>query len=149
MEQLKLDNQLCFSLYATSRMITRIYQPLLEKLDLTYPQFLVMLVLWEHREATVGQICKKLLLNTNTTTPIIQKLIDKGFLVKNRSLKDERIVLISLTNKGEELKTEAAHVPECVVSTSGLQREEIDQMKSLMDQFLLNMTTTSQLENQK
>lgn len=148
MDHLKLDNQLCFPLYATSRMITRIYQPLLEKLDLTYPQFLVMLVLWEHKKLTVGQIGKKLFLNTNTITPLINKLIEKKYILKNRSLEDERIVYISLTKAGKELQMSASDIPECVVDASGLSAADIQTMKTLMDNFLSNVSFNYSLESQ-
>lgn len=148
MDHLKLENQLCFPLYATSRMVTRIYQPLLEKLDLTYPQFLVMLVLWEHKKMTVGQVGKKLYLNTNTLTPLINKLIDKKYILKNRSLEDERIVYISLTKAGKELQENASDIPECIVNSSGMNLEDIQTMKKLMDQFLANTTNNYSLEIQ-
>lgn len=148
MDHLKLENQLCFPLYATSRLITRIYQPLLEKLDLTYPQFLVMLVLWEQKKMTVGQIGKKLYLNTNTTTPLINKLIDKKYILKNRSLEDERIVFISLTKAGIQLQGNASDIPECVVNASGMSTEDIQTMKILMDKFLLNTTNNYSLDLQ-
>ena len=148
MDHLKLENQLCFPLYATSRMITRIYQPLLENLDLTYPQFLVMLVLWEQKKMTVGQIGKKLYLNTNTTTPLINKLIDKKYILKNRSLEDERIVFISLTKAGKELQESAVDIPECIVNASGMSAEDIQTMKILMDKFLLNSSNNYSLELQ-
>jgi DNA-binding MarR family transcriptional regulator len=120
-------------------MITRIYQPLLEKLDLTYPQFLVMLVMWEHQKMTIGQIGKKLYLNTNTTTPLINKLIEKKYISKNRSPEDERTVFVSLTKIGAELQEKASHIPECVVNESGMNTEDIQTMKKLMDQFLANV----------
>lgn len=148
MDHLKLENQLCFPLYATSRMITRIYQPLLEKLDLTYPQFLVMLVLWEHKKMTVGQIGKKLYLNTNTTTPLINKLIEKKYVLKNRSLEDERVVFISLTKAGKQLQEIASGIPECIVNASGMSSEDIQTMKELMDNFLIHVSSNYTLESQ-
>jgi len=148
MDHLRLDNQLCFPLYATSRMITRIYQPLLEKLDLTYPQFLVMLVIWEHKKLTVGQIGENLYLNTNTTTPLINKLIEKKYVLKNRSLEDERVVFISLTKAGKQLQESASYIPECVVNASGMSSEDIQTMKSLMDNFLSHVSSYHSIESQ-
>jgi len=148
MDHLRLDNQLCFPLYATSRMITRIYQPLLEKLDLTYPQFLVMLVIWEHKKLTVGQIGENLYLNTNTTTPLINKLIEKKYVLKNRSLEDERVVFISLTKAGKQLQESASDIPECVVNASGMSSEDIQTMKSLMDNFLSHVSSYHSIESQ-
>jgi len=148
MEHLKLENQLCFPIYATSRMITRIYQPYLEKLDLTYPQFLVMMVMWEHNSLTVGQIGSKLYLNTNTITPILKKLISKKYISKQRSVEDERIVHISLTDIGKEIQKQSAHIPECIINASGMSQDDLITMKTLMDNFLNNVTSNKSLEIQ-
>lgn len=110
-EHLKLDNQLCFPIYAASRLIIRSYQPYLEKLDITYPQYLVMLVLWEEDEMTVNAISKRLLLNTNTITPLLQRMENQHLLVRTRSTKDERKVVVSLTEKGKELQAQADEIP--------------------------------------
>lgn len=110
-EQLKLENQLCFPVYAASRLITREYQPFLEKLDITYPQYLVLLVLWELGALTVNDIAKKLILNTNTITPLLKRMEQQGLIVRTRSDKDERKVLVHLTEKGIDLKAEAALIP--------------------------------------
>lgn len=148
MDHLKLENQLCFPIYATSRMITRIYQPFLEKLDLTYPQFLVMLVMWEHKNLTVGQIGSKLYLNTNTITPIIKKLTTKKYITKQRSIEDERIVQITLTNLGKELQIKSVDIPECIQKASGMSEDDLITMKILMEKFLSNVTTDNRLEIQ-
>src|SRR5690606_17912513 len=141
MDHLKLENQLCFPIYATSRFLTRIYQPYLGKLDLTYPQFLVMLVMWEHKHLTVGQIGAKLYLNTNTITPIIKKLVSKKYIVKQRSIEDERIVLVSLTDLGKELQLKSTNIPECIINASGMSNDDLVTMKALMDKFLSNVTS--------
>jgi DNA-binding MarR family transcriptional regulator len=107
-----------------------------------------MLVLWEQKKMTVGQIGKKLYLNTNTTTPLINKLIDKKYILKNRSLEDERIVFISLTKAGIQLQGNASDIPECVVNASGMSAEDIQTMKILMDKFLLNTTNNYSLDLQ-
>jgi MarR family transcriptional regulator, organic hydroperoxide resistance regulator len=109
--QLKLSNQLCFPFYAASMLITRKYQPLLEKLELTYPQYLVLMVLWENNGITVGQISTALWLNTNTLTPLLKRMEKAGLIERKRSTEDERQVLISLTEKGNELKNKAAEIP--------------------------------------
>jgi MarR family transcriptional regulator, organic hydroperoxide resistance regulator len=109
--QLKLSNQLCFPFYAASMLITRKYQPLLDELELTYPQYLVLMVLWENNGITVGQISSALLLNTNTLTPLLKRMEKAGLIERKRSTVDERQVLISLTQKGNELKNKAAEIP--------------------------------------
>jgi MarR family transcriptional regulator, organic hydroperoxide resistance regulator len=110
-DQLKLDNQLCFPVYAASRLIIREYQPLLGKLGLTYPQYLVMLVLWETNKVSVNDISGRLILNTNTVTPLLKRMESMGMIVRKRSGKDERKVVVSLTEKGRVMKKNAAAIP--------------------------------------
>jgi MarR family transcriptional regulator, organic hydroperoxide resistance regulator len=110
-EQLKLENQLCFPVYAASRLITRIYQPYLDEIGITYPQYLVLLVLWEKDEVTVNEISRKLFLNTNTTTPLLKRLEAQGLITRQRSGEDERKVIIALTPKGKKLQSRAAGIP--------------------------------------
>jgi DNA-binding MarR family transcriptional regulator len=110
-EQLKLENQLCFPVYAASRLITRIYQPYLDEIGITYPQYLVLLVLWEKDEVTVNEISRKLILNTNTTTPLLKRLETLGLVSRRRSGEDERKVIIALTAKGRKLQSRAADIP--------------------------------------
>lgn len=110
-EYLKLENQLCFPIYAASRLIIRSYQPLLEKLDITYPQYLVMLVLWEEDGMTVNAISKKLILNTNTITPLLQRMENQHLIQRVRSTNDERKVVVSLTEKGKMLQQQAEEIP--------------------------------------
>jgi len=110
-EHLKLDNQLCFPIYAASRLIIRSYQPYLDKLDITYPQYLVMLVLWEKDEMTVNAISKRLILNTNTITPLLQRMENQHLIVRQRSVVDERKVMVSLTQKGRDLQESAQEIP--------------------------------------
>ena len=108
---LQLDNQLCFPLYAASRMVTKLYQPLLEELDITYPQYLILLVLWENDELTVSEIGSKLMLETNTLTPLLKRMEVKGIIKRTRSIIDERRVIVKLTNKGSSLKEKALCIP--------------------------------------
>ena len=98
--QLKLENQICFPLYAASRLVTREYQPHLDKLGITYPQYLVLMVLWENNGLTVNDISEKLILNTNTLTPLLKRMEKQQLLSRRRDVADERKVLISLTEKG-------------------------------------------------
>ncbi len=119
-EQLRLSNQLCFPVYAASRLITREYQPHLEKLGITYPQYLVLLVLWEGDGKTVNDISSRLILNTNTLTPLLKRMEALGLLTRKRSDIDERKVLIRLTKKGKEMKREASAIPQELIN--GLQK---------------------------
>jgi len=111
-EQLKLENQLCFPVYAASRLITREYQPFLDKLGITYPQYLVLMILWEEDGMPVNDIAKKLILNTNTITPLLKRMEQQGIIKRRRSGKDERKVIVHLTRKGKKLQEKAAVIPE-------------------------------------
>ena len=108
---LQLNNQLCFPLYAASRAVTKLYHPLLEKLDITYPQYLILLVLWEDDALTVNEIGKKLMLETNTLTPLLKRMEAKSIVKRTRSKIDERQVIIKLTDKGDSLKQQALCIP--------------------------------------
>lgn len=110
-EQLKLDNQLCFPFYAVSRLITRAYQADLDALGITYPQYLVLMILWENDNVTVNDVAEKLILNTNTVTPLLKRMEVMGLLTRQQSKTDQRKVIISLTEKGNELQHEAAQIP--------------------------------------
>ncbi|RPA68814.1 MarR family transcriptional regulator [Cyclobacteriaceae bacterium YHN15] len=112
MEQLKLENQICFPFYAISRLITRAYQPYLDKLGITYPQYLVLMVLWEKDDVSVQNITDKLILNTNTVTPLLKRMEGMGMILRQRAKDDERKVIIRLTEMGNSLKKEAAFIPE-------------------------------------
>ncbi|MCI4651175.1 MarR family transcriptional regulator [Phaeodactylibacter sp.] len=114
---LYLENQLCFPLYAASRMTTKIYAPLLKALDLTYPQYLVMLVLWQHGKQTVNQIGSRLYLESNTLTPLLKRLEQKGLISRRRSSQDERSVLVQLTETGAQLKAEAEEIPKTIIES--------------------------------
>lgn len=114
--QLHLDNQVCFSVYSLSRQITQAYQPLLKPLGLTYPQYLVMMVLWQAYEeqqlpVTVKHLCERLMLDTGTVTPLLKRMEAAGWLMRQRSQQDERVVLVDLTDQGVELRDQASQVP--------------------------------------
>ena len=113
-EQLKLENQLCFPVYAASRLITREYQPMLDTLGLTYPQYLVLMILWEEDGLPVNDIAKKLILKTNTITPLLKRMEADGILRRQRSDQDERKVIVRLTDAGRELQEKAALIPEAL-----------------------------------
>lgn len=112
-DSLKLENQLCFPLYALSRLVTRAYQPYLEKLEITYPQYLVLLVLWETQEPmSVNDITHRLVLNTNTVTPLLKRMHQQGLVVRERDTDDERKMLITLSDKGLGMKKLALSIPQ-------------------------------------
>jgi len=132
-EQLKLENQLCFPFYAASRLIIRLYQPYLDKLGITYPQYLVLMVLWESKELSVNEISQKLILNTNTLTPLLKRLEKQEIIIRTRSKKDERKVLVQLTKAGEELKLKAAEIPGALLQKfeeQDFKADKIDGMKT-------------------
>ncbi len=108
---LKLENQLCFRLYTASRLITQAYHPLLSRIGLTYPQYLVMMVLWENDGQKVNDIAKRLYLETNTVTPLLKRMEAEGFVKRSRGAEDGRQVIVSLTPKGRKLEQEASCVP--------------------------------------
>ncbi len=123
-DSLLLKNQLCFPTYAAANKITRRYQPLLEKLDLTYTQYIVMMVMWEKKRVNEKELCEALYLKTNTLTPLIKKLKDKGLVELSKDKLDHRNLVISLTNKGEALKEKAVEVPPSIAKEFNLTEEE-------------------------
>lgn len=127
---LYLENQLCFPLYAASRLTTKLYAPYLKDLEITYPQYLVLLVLWQFKELTVKEIGEKLMLESNTLTPLLKRLEKKDILKRKRSKKDERAVIIELSVKGEDLKTKANEIPERILA---LFSDESIEQSELMD----------------
>lgn len=138
-EQLRLENQICFPVYAASRLITREYQPYLEELGLTYPQYLVLLVLWEQDELTVNDIAKKLILNTNTLTPLLKRMEVQGLLTRVRSRQDERKVIVCLTEAGQEMQAKAAGIPERLVtglSGGPMTSADVIQLKQQLDSLV-------------
>ena len=114
--QLRLDNQLCFALYAASGLVTRAYRPLLEPLGLTYPQYLVMLALWERDGLTVSELGERLFLDSGTLTPLLKRLESADLLVRLRDVQDERRVRITLTGQGRALRDGAQPIPHCVLA---------------------------------
>ena len=115
---LLLDNQLCFALYSTSLAMTKLYKPMLEELGLTYPQYLVMLVLWERDGLMVSELGERLFLDSGTLTPLLKRLEASGLIARIRDVQDERRVHITLTQTGCALKTEAAKIPACILKAS-------------------------------
>lgn len=135
-ETLLLKNQICFNLYATSRKITQHYKSLLDPLGLTYPQYLVMLVLWEKNEPTnIKFLCQKLLLDTGTLTPMLKKMETNGIIKRERSKTDERQVMIALTEQGQQLKIAALEVPTEVLKKLNLSIEEAKNIQQTITNF--------------
>jgi DNA-binding MarR family transcriptional regulator len=122
---LRLDRQICFLLYGASRAVTQLYQPLLAPLGITYPQYLVMLVLWEEGVASVGRLSDRLYLDSGTLTPLLKRLEAAGLVRRLRSQSDERVVDIHLTAAGKRLKQSAARVPEALMCRVGLASHEL------------------------
>lgn len=139
-EMLKLENQLCFPLYAASRLVTQCYQPALDELGLTYPQYLVLLVLWETDRVPVKLLSEKLLLQSNTLTPLLKRMQEAGLLDRARSQEDERSVVISLTEKGRELKAKAPAVAQQLAGNMGISQEEARQLYVLLHKLIGNIT---------
>jgi len=138
-ELLKLDNQLCFAVYSASLAMTRLYKPLLEKLGLTYPQYLVLLVLWERDGLTVSELGERLSLDSGTLTPLLKRLEAGGLVVRIRDTADERRVHVSLTAAGRRLKARAAEVPGCLMAASQCSVPELvsltQQVQALRDRI--------------
>ncbi|MFF7790029.1 MarR family transcriptional regulator [Streptomyces sp. NPDC007991] len=126
---LLLDRQLCFALYAAQRAVTAAYRPLLEELGLTYPQYLVLLVLWERGETTVKELAAALRLDYGTVSPLLKRLESAGLVRRERSARDERSVLVAVTGRGEELRERAAGVPGALLAATGFDGTEVARLR--------------------
>ena len=143
-EEFKLDNQLCFRLYTASRLLTQVYHPLLSGHGLTYPQYLVLLVLWEKDAQPVNDIAKRLFLETNTVTPLLQRMEKEGVLVRRRSEKDGRQMIVSLTRKGKELQKKLSAVPSTVGNTvicDSVTPETAPELARMLDDMITKLNT--------
>ena len=138
-EQLRLENQLCFPLYACAKEVVRRYGPLLEPLDLTYTQYITMMALWEQEEISVKALGERLWLDSGTLTPVLKKLESKGYALRRRSENDERSVLVSLTEAGRALQERAAGIPAALGGCIRLEPEEALQLRDLLYQVLLGL----------
>lgn len=146
--ELMLENQLCFTIYACSREFTKLYQPHLDKIGLTYSQYLVMLVLWEREQCTVKELGEALFLDSGTLTPLLKRLQAAGLILRERSLQDERKVLISLTDQGLALKQEALCIPGKMMAGTALSPVEfIDLLGQFKD--LLNRVHEANMNSSK
>lgn len=128
--ELELDNQLCFALYSTSLMMTKVYKPLLKELGLTYPQYLAMLVLWQQDGITVSTLSKRLLTDPGSVTPLLKRLEADQLLRRQRSQQDERVVELFLTERGRAMREQARHIPSCVVNASEQSIDALTQLKN-------------------
>lgn len=133
---LKLDKQLCFSVYVLHREIMQAYRPILNEIGLTYPQYITMMALWEKDDLTVNQLGEILQLDNGTLTPLLKRLESKSYLTRTRSKDDERVVKIQLTEKGYQLKEKASCVPMQILESLQLSPEDMQQLKSLSDKVV-------------
>ena len=138
-EQLKLENQLCFRLYTAARLTMGVYHPYFDPLGITYPQYLVLLVLWEQDKQPVCDIAKKMMLDTNTVTPLLQRMEKSGLINRTRGKEDSRQRIVSLTEKGKAMQEQAKHIPECLSNDMTLKTgdaEEIVKMIPTLDKLI-------------
>jgi DNA-binding MarR family transcriptional regulator len=137
--QLKLSEQICFPLYSVSRLITKAYKPFLDEMGITYPQYLVLLVLWEKDKLSVNQITEKLLLNTNTLSPLLKRMEKLALIERNRSKEDERSVIIQLAEKGLILKNKAKLIPQNLLKIlldKNIKLSEVLQLKGMLNNWI-------------
>lgn len=133
---LKLENQLCFPLYAASREVIKLYRPHLDALDITYTQYIAMMVFWEEKQITVKDLGKKLFLDSGTLTPVLKSLEAKGFVRRYRSRQDERVLIVEITEQGEALREKAVTVPSVLAGCVKLEPEEALQLYQLLYKVL-------------
>ena len=133
---LKLDNQICFPLYAVSKEIVRRYTPYLNEIDLTYTQYIAMMVMWEHKEVSVKELGKKLFLDSGTLTPLLKNLEKKELVTRTRSTVDERFLVVSITQKGMDLRKQAVNIPAQLGSCIKLNEQEAVQLYTIIRKLL-------------
>jgi DNA-binding MarR family transcriptional regulator len=138
-DSIKLDNQVCFSLYAASREIIKLYKPFLDKFNLTYTQYIAMLVLWEDEKSTVKDIGKRLHLDSGTLTPLLKKIESMGLVIRHRDVNDDRVVIVELTEKGRLLKDDITEVPHEMACKINMSKEELVELKKQLDALLRSL----------
>jgi len=143
MSELCLENQLCFKLYAISRRITNAYRPILQNIDITYPQYLVMMVLWKEKKITVKELGNRLYLDSGTLTPLLKRLEQKKLLSRQRDSADERSVIISLTTEGKTLLQKAKKIPKTLDKCLSLNQKEYLHLKNQLDNLLTQLETNN------
>lgn len=135
-EALRLDNQLCFPLYACAKEIVRRYKPFLDEIDLTYTQYIVMMVLWEEREINVKELGSRLYLDSGTLTPVLKRLEQKELITRQRDDKDERVLIVSITKEGDELKDKAVEIPVKMAGCVSLEPQDAAELYGLLHKLL-------------
>ena len=135
-EGMKLEDQFCFPLYAASRKIIKRYKPMLDRLDLTYTQYITMLVMWDRKDLVIRDLCRVLMLDYGTLSPVLKKLEAKGLVTRRRAEDDERKMAISVTEAGMDLKAQAAHIPAWITDGVALSREDQVELHRLLFRFL-------------
>jgi len=148
-EKMRLVNQLCFPLYAASRNVINLYTPHLKPLGLTYTQYIVFLVLWEQDGLTVSEIGERLMLDNGTLSPLLKKMEAEGYIERKRSRNDERIVEVTLTQKGRQLQEEARQVPEKVAGCVRLSADKVQTLYALLYELLDKQKKITEEEKQK
>ena len=138
-DTLKLENQLCFPLYAASREVIKRYHPYLTELGLTYTQYIAMMVLWTDRKISVKELGQKLFLDSGTLTPVLKSLEEKGYVNRRRSSEDERVLIVEITEAGDALKEQAVSIPEKIAGCVRLDTEEAVQLHRLLYKVLAVM----------
>ena len=138
-DALKLEKQLCFPLYAVSKEIVKKYKPYLDELDLTYTQYITMMVMWEHKEMNVKELGEHLYLDSGTLTPVLKKLEQKGWVKRNRAKEDERVLIVTLTAEGEKLRDKAVEILQKVGGCVCLDQEEAASLYKILYKILGNM----------
>ena len=136
---LKLENQICFPLYACAKEVVRKYKPYLDEIDLTYTQYIAMMVMWESREMSVKELGEKLYLDSGTPTPVLKTLEKKGFISRNRSESDERVLIVKVTDKGMDLSSRAADIPEKVGACISISQEDAFKLYEILYRILGNI----------
>ena len=131
-DALKLENQLCFPLYVCSKEIVKRYKPFLDAIDLTYTQYITMMVMWEKKEINVKELGEYLFLDSGTLTPVLKKLEQKAYITRKRSNLDERVLIVTITKEGEKLKEKALSIPEKISQCTSLELEETMQLYTLL-----------------
>ena len=133
---LRLESQLCFPLYACSKEIVRRYKPFLDEIDLTYTQYITMMVLWFKKKVNVKELGEELMLDSGTLTPVLKKLEGKGYITRERSKEDERTLIVGITKDGEDLKDKALSIPKKMSICLGIEKEQIDILYNLLYQVI-------------
>lgn len=136
MDNLKLENQICFPLYVCSKEIIRRYKPFLDEINLTYTQYIIMMVLWEEKEISFRDLSKRLYLESNTLTPVLNKLEDKGFIVKKKLENNDKNLNLTITKKGQKLKEKAKKIPEKMGKCAIVQESDFETLKEILERTM-------------